>query len=134
MYSQSSYRGAKHEWLPSIDSVGTPSYINIQVFRPFANNIYSSLSCPTLHCSTFLRIPGTHILFSLASCTNIMRQKISSANGHPVSLITLCQFSIGILDKLRVRTELVSTLIIDAGPGSGGRIIQEGCERGAGCC
>jgi hypothetical protein len=53
------------------------------------------------------------ILFLLASCANFVRQEISSANGHPVSLITLCPFLVGILDRLQLRTELVSTLMQD---------------------
>jgi hypothetical protein len=32
MYSQGNYKGAKHEWLPSVDNIGIPSYINIQVY------------------------------------------------------------------------------------------------------
>ncbi|KAF8224563.1 hypothetical protein L208DRAFT_1381045 [Tricholoma matsutake] len=30
MYSQGNYKGAKHEWLPIVNNVGIPSYINVQ--------------------------------------------------------------------------------------------------------
>ena len=105
--TQANHKGAKHEWLPSTDSVGIPSYINIQVYRYLTQNVFSSVACAILHCSTFLLIPATYILFSLASCSQITRQDLST-NGHPLILITFCSFSLSMFNTLSAQSGLIN--------------------------
>lgn len=99
MYVQVNHKGA-----PSTDSVGVPSYINLQTIVDDTPVWYSGvsalypqhLSVARLYNTTFLRIPATHILFSMASCSQITRQDLSM-NGHP---LILCSFSLSMLGTL----------------------------------
>lgn len=88
MYSKAKFRGSKHESITETHSVGTPSYIYVRVYAPFAGALFTSLACPTLACDTYLQIPRTHIIFSLSSYT-IGRQDLVGADAHPITMITL---------------------------------------------
>lgn len=88
MYSQSYYRGAQHEAVTELKSSGLPSYVYIQVYAPFSGAIMSSLSCPSLATTTFLQIPRTHILFSLASY-GMSWTEVTSADAHLFTMLTL---------------------------------------------
>lgn len=111
MYAQGNYKGAKNEWLPSMDSIGVPSYINVQAYWTFTHNIFSLLACLTLHCPTFLHIPATHMLFSLATCSQITYQDLTTANGHPLILINLCSFLLGMFQTLSAQSGIIKTLV-----------------------
>ncbi|KAI0054490.1 hypothetical protein BV25DRAFT_1922630 [Artomyces pyxidatus] len=101
MYTNSGARGARHEWISSARSVGIPSYINIRVYRHSHGNSYTSLACTSLGCATFLRIPRTHIIFSLATASHaFVRVDTRTDAGHPFGFVTLCAFSQGILKVL----------------------------------
>ncbi|KAF8219154.1 hypothetical protein L208DRAFT_1383096 [Tricholoma matsutake] len=69
MYAQGNYKGAKNEWLPSMDSIGVPSYINITY------------------------------------------QDLTTANGHPLILINLCSFLLGMFQTLSAQSGIIKTLV-----------------------
>jgi hypothetical protein len=102
MYTTSGARNAQHQWIPSITSVGMPSYINVRAYRPFSGETLSSLSCSQLGCSSFLRVPRERILFSLASCV-IARSDNMTPAGQPYVLATLPAFAANILRLLQSR-------------------------------
>src|ERR1700683_859829 len=110
MYTTSGARNAPHQWIPSVTSVGVPSYINIRVFRSFSGDTLTSLSCPSLGCSSFLRIPRNRILFSLASC-NIAQSDSTTAAGQPYVLATLPAFAADILRLLQSKASDISSSI-----------------------
>ncbi|KAJ7461042.1 hypothetical protein FB451DRAFT_1371356 [Mycena latifolia] len=89
-------KNTHHDWIPFAPSVGTPSYIYVRVYRQFAGSLFSSLSCQKLGTSTFLQIPRTHILFSLASF-KIQREDVLTA-AHPLTLLTLGKDSMVLFD------------------------------------
>ncbi|KAJ7755628.1 hypothetical protein DFH07DRAFT_959275 [Mycena maculata] len=72
MYS----KNTNHDWIAQTTSVGTPLYIYL------------------LGTSSFLQIPRTHLLFSLASFSKIQWQDIASKD--PVALVTLCADSLAL--------------------------------------
>lgn len=88
MYTKGSYSGAKYESISEAHSVGLSSNVYVKVYASFAGAIFTSIACPTLACATYLQIPRTHIVFSLASYP-IERQDITSADAHPFTMITL---------------------------------------------
>ncbi|KAJ7433413.1 hypothetical protein FB451DRAFT_1380348 [Mycena latifolia] len=95
-------KNTMHDWIPAATSVGTPSYVYASVYLPFAGSTFTSMSCPTLACSTFLQIPRTHILFSLASFAGtIHRQDLRTTDGFPHALVTLCPGSQSLFTTLR---------------------------------
>ncbi|KAJ7778679.1 hypothetical protein DFH07DRAFT_950687 [Mycena maculata] len=96
MYSKSMH----HDWIPFADSVGTPSYIYVRVYRQFGGSLFSSMSCQALACPAFLQIPCTHILFSLASFSKIQRQEVVTA-AHPLTLVTLCHESLALFTAFK---------------------------------
>ncbi|KAK7005534.1 hypothetical protein R3P38DRAFT_3215270 [Favolaschia claudopus] len=99
MYTKSTY----HEWIPFTTSVGTPSYVYAVVYKNVSDNLFTSISCPTLSCPTVLQFPRTHILLSLPSFTpTISIQRISMKDsGLPHTMVTLCETSENLLAKLR---------------------------------
>ncbi len=107
MYSKGEGKGSKHEWIPSAPSIGVLSYIYVRMFNPFAgNSMFSSITCPSLATSTILQVPRTHVLFSLASSApNITSQELKTADGHPLSLITLDSYSVAIFEDFRQRSD-----------------------------
>ncbi|KAJ7723096.1 hypothetical protein DFH07DRAFT_759651, partial [Mycena maculata] len=92
MYSKNTH----HDWIPLAPSVGTPSYIYVQVYRQLGASLFSSMASQRLACSAFLQIPRTHILLSLASFS-LGRQDITTSTS-PVTLITLCQASLALFN------------------------------------
>ena len=63
-----------------------------------------------LGCSSFLRIPRNHILFSLASC-NIAQSDSTTAAGQPYVLATLLAFAADILRLLQSKASDISSSI-----------------------
>lgn len=67
MYSKAAGSGAKHEWLESSHTLGTLSYVTVQVFARMFGLTYSSIACSTLSCETFAHIPSTHVILALGT-------------------------------------------------------------------
>lgn len=70
----------------------------------------SSTACAKLGAATFLRIPRTHILFSLASCT-ITIVKTTTGDNQPYTLATLDAFSSKILTYLQLHLDHVAASV-----------------------
>ncbi|KAJ6528169.1 hypothetical protein B0H19DRAFT_1083694 [Mycena capillaripes] len=87
-------KNTNHDWVPSVDSVGAPSYIYVQTYRPLGGGFFTSMSCEKLGCPTFLQIPRTHILFSLASFSGIHRQEVNPQ----LTFVTLCKESFALYE------------------------------------
>ncbi|KAJ7508549.1 hypothetical protein B0H11DRAFT_2304702 [Mycena galericulata] len=121
MYSKNTH----HDWIPLATSIGTPSYIYIRVYRPFGGALFSSMSCPKLACSTFLQIPCTHILFSLASFSQIQRQDITTAN-HPLTLVTLCQTSMALFEAFHKERNALQSALKELGKKSKSKKVDDG--------
>ncbi|KAI0313119.1 hypothetical protein OF83DRAFT_1086549 [Amylostereum chailletii] len=68
MYTQSA-RGGRHMQMASIDSAGTPSYVNVQVFSNLFNNTFQLLACPSLVMATFNVIGGSRPITYLTMST-----------------------------------------------------------------
>ncbi|KAJ6493278.1 hypothetical protein C8R45DRAFT_1073220 [Mycena sanguinolenta] len=95
-------KNTMHDWIPGTTSVGTPSYIYGDVYQNLSGRMFSSLSCPPLACGATLQFPRTHIIFSLASfAPTITRQEVPTTDGYPHTLVTLCDKSYELFDKLR---------------------------------
>ena len=54
---------------------------------------------------------ATHMLFSLATCSQITCQDLTTANGHPLILINLCFFSLGMFQTLSAQSDIIKTLV-----------------------
>ncbi|KAH7919930.1 hypothetical protein BV22DRAFT_1199252 [Leucogyrophana mollusca] len=134
MYTNSGGRGSQHCWIPCVNRVGIPSYVNIRVFRLSFGCTYSSMSCPPLGASSFMRIPQTHIIFSFATASrDIIIRSIETDNAHPFTLVTLCPFSTGIMQALCHRIHAVHAavqLLIKARRG-GGPVVADALPNGA---
>ena len=109
-YTTSGARNAQHQWVPSITSVGVPLYVNIQVYRTFSGDTLSNLSCLSLGCNTYLHVPRTHLLFSLASYS-ISHAEYQTPAGQTYILITPSSFAIDILKVLQVRVAKIDVLV-----------------------
>ncbi|KAJ7683601.1 hypothetical protein B0H17DRAFT_1137725 [Mycena rosella] len=106
-------KNTNHDWIPAAMSVGTPSYVYASVYLPFAGATFTSMFCPSLACGTFLRIPRTHILFSLASfAAAIQRQDLRTADGYPHALVTLCAKSQALYDTLRANQNSLFSAVV----------------------
>lgn len=105
MYSKGPGRGGKHEWVSAVDNIGVTSYINIQAYLLLAGTpVVSSISCIPLACTTFLRVPPSHILLSLAEYQNdLHRQDVISPAASPVTLITLPPGAVMLLSRISDR-------------------------------
>jgi hypothetical protein len=123
MYSKGEGKGSKHEWIPSAPSVGVLSYIYVTVFKPFAgNNMFSSMTCPSLSSSTILQVPRTHVLFSLASSApKISSQKLKTTDGHPFSLVTLDTYSATVFEALHQHSDALYDALV---------VLQKGIRLG----
>ncbi|KAF5370922.1 hypothetical protein D9615_009812 [Tricholomella constricta] len=90
IYSKGSGKGAKHEWVPQINNLGVASYVYVRKFVPLAGNtVFSALACQQLSSATFLQIPRTHLLFSLASHPITRAANTISVNSTDFDLVTL---------------------------------------------
>lgn len=103
MYTTSGARGAQHQWVPTITNVGVPSYVNVQIYRPFAGNTHTSISCPSLGCTGFLRIPRANIIFSIASSSKLPQMDNITPEGQPYVYVTLPPFEAAMLELLKNR-------------------------------
>ncbi|KAI0060330.1 hypothetical protein BV25DRAFT_977826 [Artomyces pyxidatus] len=113
LYTHTGARGVMHEWAPAARSIGDPSYINVQVYRKMYGNTYTSVSCQSLGCATFLRIPRTHFIFSLATASaSITRKDVQTDAGHPFSFVTLCSFSSALVTSLSTRSADLSLAVL----------------------
>lgn len=88
LYSTSGAKGARHDWIDKVHSVGEPSYLMVQLYAHSHGCTYTSLACKSLESNSFLRVPRTHILFSFPS-NSITRKDISSDAAHPMTFVTL---------------------------------------------
>jgi hypothetical protein len=66
MYMKSGAKTSKHKWTANTDTLGILSYVSTQLFVSIGGTHFSSVACQQLDCATFLHLPATHILFSLA--------------------------------------------------------------------
>ncbi|KAJ7077204.1 hypothetical protein C8R43DRAFT_1083442 [Mycena crocata] len=105
-------KNTNHDWIPQTTSVGTPSCVYVLVYKQVGGPLFTSMSCATLACPTYLQIPRSHLLFSLASFTGIDRQAITSA-GHPLTLLTLCADSFSLLLSLHERRQVLQGCVLD---------------------
>lgn len=86
-------------------------YIQVYGFYPaHGTAILSSMSCPSLQCTTFLRIPLTRIILSMASFTGIQRQAVNSESSI-IGLLNLCEESGRIFAILKDRERVFSGAI-----------------------
>lgn len=107
MYSKTEARGSKHDWLPEATSTGAISYMIVQGYKLLHERVYSSKLCDTLGSPTFLCIPRTHILLSLAPHTSaIHAQRIGS-----LDLITLCPSSAAVTKSLEESKTAITAAI-----------------------
>ncbi|KAH9933100.1 hypothetical protein B0H21DRAFT_835847 [Amylocystis lapponica] len=115
MYSKSDGRGMNHDWLPSTHSLGVPSYVNIQVYSALSGTTtYSSLACKELGSTTFLRIPRTHIIFSLASSAkSIKKGNLAMPDGTNFETVMLDLFSAGLMETLQGRATQIAQAVKD---------------------
>lgn len=112
MYTHSGARGAKHEWVPSVNLIGILSYVNVHVFRVSHGFTYSSLSSPALQSATFMHVPPTHVLFSFgAFSTAISHHSMTTDAAHPFALTTLCPESTNIMQNLCTDPQVVSDCV-----------------------
>lgn len=120
MYSKST----NHDWIPLANSVGTPSYIYVQAYQPFGGAMFSSMCYQKLSCSTFLQIPRTHILFSLASFPRIQRQEVAGDN--PVLLVTLCKDSFELYEAFHRQRNALHLSIQELGKKAKSKNAEDG--------
>ncbi|KAH7929600.1 hypothetical protein BV22DRAFT_1029216 [Leucogyrophana mollusca] len=112
MYTHSGGRGVRHEWTSSVRRLGIASYINVRVYRFSHGSSYSSMSCPSLGCSAFMRVPATHLIFSFGTASsNIVLRTLETEAAHPFMLVTLCSLASGVLRELRARATEVSSAV-----------------------
>ncbi|VDC00173.1 unnamed protein product [Peniophora sp. CBMAI 1063] len=93
MYTNSGTKGATHNYTPQISSVGAPSYVGAQVFTPAYGNVYQSIACPTLHATTFMHVPRTHIMLSLARDCALISTNPVTKGSRPLTLCYLGEWS-----------------------------------------
>ncbi|KZV71006.1 hypothetical protein PENSPDRAFT_685015 [Peniophora sp. CONT] len=105
MYTNSGAKNASHDHIPTITSVGTPSYVYVQVFVWTYGNVFSSIACPQLHTSTFMRVPRTHLIMSLARDRSLNSEKVIIPGSRPLVHITLGAWSFGVERYLRTRED-----------------------------
>ncbi|TFY80298.1 hypothetical protein EWM64_g3714 [Hericium alpestre] len=114
MVTNSGARGANHDWTPSVDSIGALLFVHVRVFTPSFLHTYSMLSCAELGCVTNLRVPRTHLIFSLATASaDIQKVDMVSNPHHPFRYITLGTFSVQILRALEQRKNDVASCVHD---------------------
>ncbi|KAH7917062.1 hypothetical protein BV22DRAFT_1135735 [Leucogyrophana mollusca] len=112
MYTNSGGRGVRHEWTPSVRRIGIASYVNVHIFRLSHGSSYTSLACPSLGCSAFIRVPATHLIFSFGTASsNIVLHALETDAAHPFALITLCPLTAGILRELCARAPDISAAV-----------------------
>lgn len=102
MYSRGDGRTAKHGWQPSADSIGIPSYLAVQVYTHLAGTTYSSNSCKSLDCPTFLRVAPTHVVFSLGGFA-LVPGYLDVPGSQPISIVTLSADAAQLVNNLRAR-------------------------------
>ncbi|KAJ2915314.1 hypothetical protein MD484_g5089, partial [Candolleomyces efflorescens] len=99
MYSKGPGKNSKHEWIKSMDKLGVASYIYVRKLSAMAgDSVFTSLTCPTLSSPTYLQIPRTHLLFSLASFSQSISIQSISVNGNDFNLVNLCSISAGLFN------------------------------------
>ncbi|KAJ7033932.1 hypothetical protein C8F04DRAFT_1260430 [Mycena alexandri] len=89
MYTKNTMR----DWIPNMPSIGTPSYIYVLAYRPFAGAIFTSIACEQYSC------PTNHS----AACTH--------CGGAPT--ITLCADSLALFQKMRESKLALSAAVRD---------------------
>lgn len=104
-YSKAAGRASKHSWIESPTSLGTLSYIYVQVFTQFMGERYFSLSCGSLSTTMFAHIPSTHFLLSLAPHQHAIEvtEGLALGNLTDFTVATLCQDSNRLLNAISAR-------------------------------
>ena len=113
-YSKSAARSSKHCWVESSTSLGTLSYISVQVFTQFMGERYFSLSsCGSLSTATFIHVPPTHFLLSLAPLQNAIEvtEGLALGNITDFTVAVLCQNSSRLLNSIRARGQDVDRCV-----------------------
>ncbi|KAH9945584.1 hypothetical protein B0H21DRAFT_709290 [Amylocystis lapponica] len=89
--------------------------LTVSVYGTFyGTTTYSSIACTELGSTTFLRIPRTHIIFSLASSSNsITAKSVVMPDGQTVEMVTLDSFSAELMKTLQDRKEQISQAVQD---------------------
>ena len=81
----------------SVQAVGAISYVSLQAYAPVGGPSFSSIACRELDCATYLHLPASQILFSLATYhINLQQLPLS---GPSSSLVTLCPESWSLFKK-----------------------------------
>ena len=106
MYTTSGTQNTQHQWTETITNVSMPSYINIQAYRTFSDNTFTSISGNTLSCKAFLCIKWSHILFSLVT-SNLIWMENQTPSGQNYTLVLTCPFSTGTFATLQLMIETV---------------------------
>ncbi|KAI0690476.1 hypothetical protein BC835DRAFT_1307880 [Cytidiella melzeri] len=111
LYTKNNSRASKHAWTHSVDSIGMPLYVAVQTYTVFTGSTYSSNSCKSLDCPTFLNVPRTHVVFSLASFERTILTHTISLGAQEIDTVTLCTESTQLLLTLTLRQDDLSKSI-----------------------
>ncbi|KAF6742097.1 hypothetical protein DFP72DRAFT_1109656 [Ephemerocybe angulata] len=88
MYTKGAGKHGSHKRLAKLENLGAASYIYVRKFASMAfdNLDFTSLDCPSLASPTYLQVPRTHVVFSLASFS----RSITTQTIRNLTLATLC--------------------------------------------
>ena len=104
MYSKTDGQGAKHEWVDSSQSLGTLSYVAVQIFAHMFGSNYGSIACHTLSCETFAHVPQTHVVVALGSYqTGIKTREVTAQDGTEYTEATVSSAVRDLLTTLESR-------------------------------
>jgi hypothetical protein len=110
IYTKGDTRTANHSWIPLAENIGTPSKVGVQIYTHFTGSTYSSNTCKELDCSTFLHVPRTHIIFSLASFTAITTSTIG-VSSRTINAATLCDGSAQLFLMLQLKRQEIGLAV-----------------------
>ncbi|KAF6742271.1 hypothetical protein DFP72DRAFT_1022703 [Ephemerocybe angulata] len=114
MYSRGNGKNAKHDWVPQIDNLGLASYIYVLKYIPMAgHSVFTALACPQLASPSFIQVPRTHLLFSLALYDSIDRSQSISISGRRFGLITLCPNASSLFTALENRRHSLVQIVAE---------------------
>jgi hypothetical protein len=111
MYTKSSAKAAKHEWTSHAENLGDLSNIGLQVFMPIGGANFTSIACAQLDCATFILLPASNIIFSLASFP-IKTQPLPFAE-LSASIASLCAVSWNLFKAWQVRADEIGDAVVE---------------------
>ncbi|KAF6765255.1 hypothetical protein DFP72DRAFT_1059047 [Ephemerocybe angulata] len=87
-YTKGAGKHGSHKRMEKLENLGAASYIYVRKFASMAfdNLDFTSLDCPSLASPTYLQVPRTHVVFSLASFS----RSITTQAVRNLTLATLC--------------------------------------------